>query len=171
MTVVTQFLTHNGQDTGDLSEIKRFYMQDGKVIPNPTVTIGGMTYNSITQATCDNQKKTWNETNSYSAKGGMKNMGEALRRGMTLVMSIWDDHDVNMLWLDSNYPLDKIGQPGNARGRCSTDSGKPEDVEKQFPNSKVIFSEVKYGPINSTFPHYKLAEQEEMEKLEIDFLE
>ena len=34
--------------------------------------------------------------------------GEAMGRGMVLVMSLWDDHDANMLWLDSNYPLDKV---------------------------------------------------------------
>jgi len=171
MTVVTQFLTSDGSDQGTLSEIKRFYMQDGRVIPNPTVTIGGKTYNSITEETCDSQKTTWNETNSFKSKGGMKNMGEALKRGMTLVMSIWDDHAVDMLWLDSIYPLDKRRQPGAARGRCSTDSGKPEDVEKQFPNSKVVFSSVKYGPINSTFPHYKLDEQEKLKELELEVLE
>jgi cellulose 1,4-beta-cellobiosidase len=171
MTVITQFVTDDNTDTGTLKEIKRFYMQDGRVIPNPTVTIGGMTYNSITQETCDNQKKTWKEPNDFGKAGGMKNMGEALRRGMTLVMSIWDDHDVNMLWLDSIFPLDQRGQPGAARGRCSTDSGKPEDVESQYPNSKVIFSEVKYGPINSTFPHYQLDEQEKMEELELEILE
>ena len=85
-------------------------------------------------------------------------MGESLKRGMVLVMSIWDDHDVNMLWLDSIYPLDKRGQPGAARGPCSTDSGKPEDVETNSPNSKVNFSNIKYGAINSTFPHYLLDE-------------
>jgi cellulose 1,4-beta-cellobiosidase len=130
MTVVTQFITNDGSDHGTLSEIKRFYMQDGRVIPNPTVTVGDKTFNSMTQENCDSQKQTFGEKNSFSAKGGMQNMGEALRRGMTLVMSIWDDHDANMLWLDSDYPLDQRGQPGNARGRCSTDSGKPEDVEK-----------------------------------------
>ena len=29
-------------------------------------------------------------------------------RGMVLVMSLWDDHDANMLWLDSDYPLDRV---------------------------------------------------------------
>jgi cellulose 1,4-beta-cellobiosidase len=34
-------------------------------------------------------------------------------RGMVLVLSLWDDHDVNMLWLDSDYPLDKPNtEPG-----------------------------------------------------------
>lgn len=53
-------------------------------------------------------------------------MGNALERGMVLVMSIWDDHYVNMLWLDSNYPTDvDPSQPGVARGSCATDSGLP----------------------------------------------
>jgi len=30
-------------------------------------------------------------------------MGEAMRRGMTLIMSIWDDHAADMNWLDSDY--------------------------------------------------------------------
>ena len=34
--------------------------------------------------------------------------GEALGRGMVLVMSLWDDHDSNMLWLDSDFPLDRV---------------------------------------------------------------
>jgi len=36
----------------------------------------------------------------------MQTMGEALGRGMVLVMSIWDDHAAHMLWLDSDYPVD-----------------------------------------------------------------
>jgi cellulose 1,4-beta-cellobiosidase len=47
MTVVTQFLTDNNEDGGSLSEIKRFYVQNGKVIGNPSVSIGGKTYNSV----------------------------------------------------------------------------------------------------------------------------
>jgi cellulose 1,4-beta-cellobiosidase len=34
ITVVTQFITDDGTDTGTLSQIKRFYVQGGKVIPN-----------------------------------------------------------------------------------------------------------------------------------------
>jgi cellulose 1,4-beta-cellobiosidase len=49
---------------------------------------------------------------------------------MVLVMSIWDDHEANMLWLDSDYPLDKDRNlPGIQRGSCATTSGKPTDVE------------------------------------------
>ena len=40
-------------------------------------------------------------------------MGDSMERGHVLVMSLWDDHDVNMLWLDSDYPLDKDpSEPG-----------------------------------------------------------
>lgn len=43
---------------------------------------------------------------------------------MVLVMSLWDDYAEHMLWLDSNYPLNKNpAQPGVARGPCATTSG------------------------------------------------
>merc|ERR1711913_94372 len=45
-------------------------------------------------------------------------------------MSMWDDHDANMLWLDSNFPLDKDpSEPGVNRGPCPEDSGVPADME------------------------------------------
>ena len=77
-------------------------------------------------------------------------MGEALGRGMVLVMSLWDDHEANMLWLDSTYPVDKTG-PGGPRGSCSTSSGVPADVEAKYPNSKVKFGNIRVGEIGSTF--------------------
>jgi cellulose 1,4-beta-cellobiosidase len=49
---------------------------------------------------------------------------------MVLVLSIWDDYDVNMLWLDSDYPTTaSASAPGVNRGPCATTSGKPSDVE------------------------------------------
>jgi hypothetical protein len=35
MTQVTQFLTTDGTDDGDLSEIRRFYVQEGRIIHSP----------------------------------------------------------------------------------------------------------------------------------------
>ena len=79
-------------------------------------------------------------------------MGGSLARGHVLVMSLWDDHAVNMLWLDSTYPTDADPEkPGIARGTCATDSGKPEDVEANSPGATVVFSNIKFGPIGSTF--------------------
>ena len=34
MTVVTQFITDDGTDTGELVEMRRIYVQDGKVFEN-----------------------------------------------------------------------------------------------------------------------------------------
>ena len=41
MTVVTQFITHDGTDTGDLVEMRRIYLQDGKIIENSLTNIDG----------------------------------------------------------------------------------------------------------------------------------
>ena len=73
-------------------------------------------------------------------------MGEALKRGMVLVLSIWDDHDAYMLWLDSDYPLSADpNKAGIKRGPCSRESGKPWQVEKQFPNAHTSFKNIKFG--------------------------
>jgi cellulose 1,4-beta-cellobiosidase len=146
-TVVTQFLT--GSD-GSLSEIKRFYVQNGKVIPNSESLISGVPGNSITSDWCSKQKTAFGDTNVFEQKGGLAKMGDALKAGMVLVMSVWDDHAVNMLWLDSTYPTDST-KPGAARGSCPITSGVPAEVEAQVPNSNVIYSNIKVGPINSTF--------------------
>ena len=75
-----------------------------------------------------------------------------MKNGMVLVMSLWDDHDANMLWLDSDYPLDADpNKPGINRGPCPRDSGKPEDVENNYPNSSVKFSKIRVGDIGSTY--------------------
>ena len=69
---------------------------------------------------------------------------------MVLVMSLWDDHAADMLWLDSTYPKDKTG-PGGPRGTCPTSSGVPADVENKYPDSHVIFSNIKIGEFGSTY--------------------
>ena len=151
-TVVTQFLTTDGTATGDLSEIRRLYVQNGVVFQNSASDVAGVSGNSITADYCKAQKSVFGDNDSFDAKGGLKAMGEAFKAGMTLVLSIWDDYAVNMLWLDSTYPTDKSADtPGVGRGTCATDSGKPEDVETNSPDATVIYSNIKFGPIGSTF--------------------
>ncbi|KDQ28893.1 glycoside hydrolase family 7 protein [Pleurotus ostreatus PC15] len=153
-TVVTQFLTSDNTTSGTLSEIRRLYVQNGRVIQNSKVNIPGMasTLDSITESFCSTQKTMFGDTNSFASKGGLRAMGNAFDKGMVLVLSIWDDHEAKMLWLDSNYPLDKSASaPGVARGTCATTSGEPKDVESQSPNAQVIFSNIKYGDIGSTY--------------------
>ncbi|KAF2090565.1 glycoside hydrolase family 7 protein [Saccharata proteae CBS 121410] len=151
-TVVTQFLTTDGTSSGTLNEIKRFYVQDGEVIPNSVSTISGVTGNSITESYCTAQKTAFGDENTFEEKGGFASMSSALSQGMVLVMSLWDDHYADMLWLDSTYPTnDTASTPGAARGSCSTGSGVPADVEGDSPGASVTYSNIKVGDINSTF--------------------
>jgi len=52
-TVVTQFLTKDNTSNGDLSEIRRLYVQGGKVIPNSQTSFTGIKpYDSVTDQFC-----------------------------------------------------------------------------------------------------------------------
>jgi len=152
-TVVTQYITADGTDNGPISEIKRIYVQNGHVVQNSAVNFPGIkAYTSITDQYCNDQKTLFGDQNDFEKKGGLKAVGSSFEKGMVLVMSLWDDHDVYMLWLDSDYPTTSSpNQPGIARGACPTSSGRPDDVEKNFPNSNVIYSNLKYGAIGSTY--------------------
>lgn len=149
-TVVTQFITDDGTSSGTLTEIKRFFVQDGVVIPQSESNISGVSGNSITTEFCNAQKSVFGDTDSFSQHGGLKGMGDALGDGMVLVMSLWDDHAANMLWLDSTYPTTSTS-PGAARGTCDTSSGDPSTVESTYPNAYVVYSNIKVGPLGSTF--------------------
>jgi len=153
MTVVTQFITKDGTDNGDLSEIRRIWVQNGKVIKNAATNVSGLkSYDSVTDTFCAEVKSIFGDKNDHANKGGLKKLGDALGRGMVLVMSLWDDHEAHMLWLDSNYPTTAdASKPGVARGTCPTTSGVPADVESQHPDASVKFSNIKWGTLNSTY--------------------
>ena len=152
-TVVTQFLTDDSTATGILSEIRRIYVQNGVVIQNSVANVPGIPAdNSITDDFCTVQKQVFGDTNSFQTQGGLGGMDKALTNGMVLSLSVWDDYAANMLWLDSEYPLDKDpSQPGVSRGPCSRDSGDPKDVEANHGDATVVFSNIKVGPIGSTY--------------------
>ncbi|WYZ35197.1 hypothetical protein EsH8_I_001473 [Colletotrichum jinshuiense] len=148
LSVVTQFIQTNGV----LSEIKRFYVQNNNVIANSLSTVTGNPGNSLTQDFCDKQKLAFGDDDIFKLRGGFAQMSKAVAAPMVLVLSLWDDHYANMLWLDSTYPVTAApGTPGAERGSCPTTSGVPADVEANAPNSNVKFSNIKFGPINSTF--------------------
>ncbi|KAI0735009.1 cellobiohydrolaseI [Earliella scabrosa] len=152
-TVVTQFLTNNNQTSGQLNEIRRLYVQNGRVIANSKTNIPGMgQFDSITDDFCRAQKQAFSDTNTFESLGGLAQMGNAFQKGMALVMSIWDDHEAGMLWLDSAYPTDVPStNPGISRGPCSATSGEPTTVESQSAGASVSFSNIKVGPIGSTY--------------------
>merc|ERR1711904_704079 len=149
VTVTTQFITDDGSDHGKLVEVKQFYTQDGKTIEHPAYTVNGKQHNSITDDFCSDWVATTQDGTNFLEKGGLGAVEKAIDAGVVLVMSLWDDHYANMLWLDSTYPVDST-DPGALRGYCSTDSGKPTDVESAQANSHAIFSDIKFGPIGST---------------------
>jgi hypothetical protein len=71
---------------------------------------------------------------------------------MVLVISLWDDYTANLFWLDSDYPTTTDSSTsGISYGTCFTSSGIPATVEAGSPNTYIVYSNIKVGPINSTF--------------------
>nr|AGM37866.1 family 7 cellobiohydrolase [Chelura terebrans] len=153
ITVVTQFLTEDGTDEGDLVEMRRLYVQNNQVIRNTRVNFEGIPdYDSITDEFCNDYKELFGEVPDFAAKGGLQSMGEALDRGMVLVLCLWEDYSNHMQWLDGISPADgDPSDPGVLRGPCPADSGRPGQMHQNYPDAYVRYSNVKFGTINSTF--------------------
>lgn len=152
-TVVTQFITSDGTDSGDLVEIRRFFVQNGVKIAHPNATninATGVATDRISDAFCKAKAAAYGDNDNFEAFGGLQRMGEVMDGGMVLVLSQWVDYEAHMLWLDSTYPTNATGQPGAARGSCSITSGNPPDVISNNPGSTVSFSKVSLGPIGFT---------------------
>ncbi|KAF2017996.1 glycoside hydrolase family 7 protein [Aaosphaeria arxii CBS 175.79] len=130
-TVVTQF----PEKDGVLQEIVRYYIQDGKVIENNSVNVTG----PIDDAFCEAAGQK-DGARIYKKLGATKGMGESMSRGMVLALSIWWDEGGFMKWLDS----------GSA-GPCNATEGDPKVIAGIEPNPTVVFSEIKWGDIGSTF--------------------
>jgi len=159
LTVVTQFITDDNTDTGNLVEIRRIYIQDGKVIANADSEIENVTGNTMTDEFCNSQKKAFGDYDHHQVKGGLVSMGETLKRGMVLSLSIWDDFSTHMAWLDAHFPEDKnITEPGVLRGPCDGSSSDPEYVREHHSDSFVKYSNIKYGDIGSTFANSRRLE-------------
>lgn len=82
MTVVTQFITHDGTDSGTLSETKRFYVQDGKMIANAASNVDEISGNSITSGFRTAQKKAFGKEDLFATSGGLAKMGDAMGNGL-----------------------------------------------------------------------------------------
>jgi len=144
-TVVTRFHATGGE----LTEIEQLYVQDGKEIHHPSYSFGGG-HNDESDDFCSAQKTSFGDRNSFAEKGGMQAMGEALDRGMVLVISLWDDIAVNMNWLDSVMDGDDPSEPGNKRGPCDPADGKPEIVRAAHPDASYVVKNLKWGDIGTT---------------------
>eukprot|EP00439_Symbiodinium_sp_Y106_P046690 s1146_g5.t5 len=183
MTVVTQFLTTDGTDEGDLSEIRRFYVQDGRAIASPPITILPQTPDSITDGMCETtayvrlgntaivgghkgalrqqkrlQRERWKQghghvSGSWPCCGTVKG---SLRLRAEKAFSLWDDIDVHMMWLDSCYPEDKpCSDPGVHRGMCpGGEESAPQNVRRKHTFGHVIFANAAVGEIGTTQSEY-----------------
>lgn len=134
-TVVTQFPAVKGK----MTEIRRLYVQDGKVIQNAVVNIAGPpAQNFMDDNYCTNKPGS----ERYMELGGMGAMGGALSRGMVLIFSIWWDEGGFMQWLDGE---------SSGSGPCDATEGDPKNIIKIQPDPAVTFSNVKWGEIDSTY--------------------
>jgi hypothetical protein len=130
ITVVTQFV---GVGT-TMSEIRRLYVQGGKVIKNAAVHVWGSQaeYDSIVAGFCTSsghQMDGWHSLNQMAA---------SFARGHVLVFSLWDSNDMG--WLD--------GQNGEY-GPC--DNPSTASIESLHPDMTLTFSNIKFGDLDSTY--------------------
>lgn len=137
-TVITQFVANK---KGELDEIRRRYIQDGKYIESPTVKIPGRPEVSIMD---DEYCAATGGARRFEELGGMAEMGDALSRGMVLCFAIWWDEGGFMSWLD-----------GGDVGPCVGDEGKPSNILKVEANPEVTFENIRWGEIGSTFKQPK----------------
>lgn len=128
-TVITQFNTNDGTTTGTLTSITRKYIQNGNLVASAN-SAGDIT----TTESCNAASP------SAAQFGGLTTMGKALGRGMVLTFAIWNDAGQFMNWLDS----------GN-NGPCSASEGNPDLIIKNNPTTHVVFSNIRWGDIGSTF--------------------
>jgi cellulose 1,4-beta-cellobiosidase len=153
VTIVTQFLTEDGSDSGDLWKIRRFWVQDGKVLQNSMATLVSRD-NALTDELCQASVQSFNASeDTFTDHGGLRAMGQALDRGMVLALSVWDDGLSRMLWLDGEKqsPHENETMPGVQRGPCSFESGVAKTLERENKEASVTFTNIKYGELGSTF--------------------
>ncbi len=144
-TVVTQFLSADNTTRGTLDQIRRMYIQDGRMIMTATRSSNGSTSSlsalatglgTITEDFCSTQ----GGAADFVRLGGLAGMGRSLARGMVLIFSIWDAPGDFMTWLDS----------GSA-GPCSATQGDPKIIASNNSDAAVTFSNIRWGDIGSTF--------------------
>jgi len=127
ITVVTQFITEDGTDTGKLSKVRRFYTQHGQTVENarpdeqrfPSL----LASKDITDEFCAAQKKL---QGTSAGEGYLGRLGNALENGVVLTASVFET----------------VAPAGPCEG---ADARKAQ-------NASVAFSNFIYGEITSTCP-------------------
>jgi len=130
-TLVTQFITEDGTDFGRLVQVSRFFLQEGRRYGLMSDTLGMSTSDEF----CAAQPRAFDQ---FTAKNGMYNLGQALDKGMVLALSIWDDPETQLRWLDSD---------GN--GPCPSTLTN-EEIREASAHSAVAYANLRYGTLGST---------------------
>merc|ERR1712137_511863 len=140
-TIVTQFHESGGKLTG----VSQHYVQDGKKIEHPNYLGLG---NTETDDLCAKKAEAMNDRDSFAEFGGMAAVEASLKNGVTLVLSMWDDIDVHMNWLDSVMDGDDASVLGQKRGTCDPKDGDPTTLREQYPESHVSYTNFKVRDID-----------------------
>lgn len=140
--VTTQFHEKNGALTG----VSQFYSQGGKKIEHPNYLKLG---NIETDEFCEKKAKAMDDFDSFKKFGGMKSVDASLKAGVTLVLSMWDDIEVHMNWLDSVMGNDDPTVMGKKRGPCDPKLGDPDTLRTDHPKSHVRYSHFKVSDIDA----------------------
>jgi hypothetical protein len=130
VTVVTQFVTAGST----LTEIRRIYIQGGKLYRNPSVKLPGDSreFSALSEEFCRATVSDW----SAKEWRTLPKLGESFEQGHVLVFSLWDSSDMG--WLDSGE-----------YGPC--DSPSKEEIEAEYPEMTVTWSNIRYGDIDTTY--------------------
>jgi cellulose 1,4-beta-cellobiosidase len=132
VTVVTQFISDT--ETGNLKEVKRLYIQGGKVTQTVAKIHNGKQYRTIGDDFCTNGSAGGD---AYARFGGDAAFTASFKRGVVLALSLGIDR--SMGWLSEI-----------ADGPCSSPGGK-EGVIAQNQDSYVVISNLKYGDLDTTY--------------------
>ena len=135
--MVTQF---PADADGKMTQYRRFYIQDGKLIDNAPVQEGDFAgQNFMDDPYCEHYG-----AERYMDLGATAGMGEALDRGMVLAFSIWWDESEHMNWLDGVE---------DGVGPCEFHEGDPENIRVVQPDTSLIYSKMKWGELGSTYEY------------------
>ncbi|CAK4477771.1 unnamed protein product [Aphanomyces euteiches] len=147
VTAVTQFITDDNTANGNLVQVKRFYVQNGVAIDNAPISWSGIDpLNYLTDPVCDQAKTLFGDKNDHKPRAGSRRW-----RGLVLTMSLWTDNVAHVLWLDSTYPTNvSATTPGVGRGTCDMTTGVPKEVQAQYPDATVKYSNIRVGDLGTT---------------------
>ncbi|KAK4177407.1 family 7 putative glycoside hydrolase [Triangularia setosa] len=129
----------------------QFFIQDGKKIDVPLPNLEGLPKtNGLGEDMCAVQAEVFSERNSWIERGGWEtHQRQVLNRPMVLVTSIdANDFWAWNIWLDSR--LGDEGIVGAERGPCPQEGNEPLTVQVSNPQAKVVWSNIRFGPIGST---------------------